>query len=131
MSSSTIVIDPDDGHTADEVRYRRLLNGMAEGVVETTPSGEFITTNDAFAVMLGCESSEDLMAGVANAVDLYANSTRRNVEVRRVVDELGGVAEVEFRDKSGNRCGSALDRRCSTHHLARCSAFRQSVRTSP
>ncbi|MEP7114223.1 MAG: PAS domain S-box protein [Ilumatobacteraceae bacterium] len=102
MSSSTIVIDPDDGHTADEVRYRRLLNGMAEGVVETTPSGEFITTNDAFAVMLGYESSEDLMAGVANAVDLYANSTRRNVEVRRVVDEPGGVAEVEFRDKSGN-----------------------------
>jgi PAS domain-containing protein len=36
---------------------------MAEGVVETTPSGEFITTNDAFAVMLGYESSEDLMAG--------------------------------------------------------------------
>lgn len=102
MASSTTAIDPDDAHAADEFRYRRLLFGMAEGVVETTPSGDFITTNRAFAAMLGYDSPEDLMMHVANAVDLYADPMRRAVEMQRVAGESGAMAEVEFRDKSGN-----------------------------
>ncbi len=85
----------------DEMRYRGLLDGMAEGVVETTPSGDFVTANRAFATMLGYDSAEDLMAHVTNIVELYADP-RRGVEMQRTAHVWTPAAsEVGFRAKDG------------------------------
>ena len=101
MDTSTSASDPGGVRVEDELRYRRLLDGMAEGVVETTPSGDLISSNRAFAAMLGYDSVADLTAHVANAADLYANPTRRSVEVRRLAAESSTTAEMEFRSKVG------------------------------
>jgi diguanylate cyclase (GGDEF)-like protein/PAS domain S-box-containing protein len=85
----------------DEIRYRRLLDGMAEGVIEGTPSGDFVTVNRAFATMLGYDSAEDLMAHITNIVELYADP-RRGVEMQRTAHVWTPAAsEVEFRAKDG------------------------------
>jgi diguanylate cyclase (GGDEF)-like protein/PAS domain S-box-containing protein len=85
----------------DEIRYRRLLDGMAEGVIEGTPSGDFVTVNRAFATMLGYDSAEDLMANVTNIAELYADP-RRGVGMQRTARVWTPAAsEVEFRAKDG------------------------------
>ncbi|MEY2581323.1 MAG: hypothetical protein QOE09_1172, partial [Ilumatobacteraceae bacterium] len=85
----------------DEMRYRGLLDGMAEGVVETTPSGDFVTANRSFALMVGYESAEDLMAHVANVTDLYADPSRGPIQLRRAADPSTPAGEIELRSKDG------------------------------
>lgn len=84
-----------------ETRYRYLLDGMAEGVAETTPKGQLLAVNRAFAVMLGYDSPDDLRASVANAEDLYAHPDERPAQLARVARESFPVAEVEMRRKDG------------------------------
>ncbi|HVA05927.1 MAG TPA: EAL domain-containing protein [Acidimicrobiales bacterium] len=94
------------GRPDGEGRYRRLLDGMAEGVAETTPSGEFVAVNRAFAEMLGYDSAEDLIGHVTNAVDLYVSPPQRVTEVQRVIDDPATTtsttsSDVEFCRKDG------------------------------
>jgi PAS domain S-box-containing protein len=44
--------------TAKDAPYRRLLEGLPVGVLVTTPSGEILEANPAFAAMLGLASPE-------------------------------------------------------------------------
>ena len=62
---------------SEDLRYQRLLDEMAEGVVEATIAGDFIMVNRAFAAMLGYSSADDLTSHVPNAVDLYMDPSDR------------------------------------------------------
>ena len=49
-----------------EAKYRRIFENADEGIFQSTPEGRFISANPALARMLGFDSSDELMNGVAN-----------------------------------------------------------------
>lgn len=87
---------------AAEQRYRDVLDGMTEGVTETTATGDFIVVNAAFARMMGYADPADLLSQVTNAAELYADSAHRSAAVARVADDGDGTLEVQMRRRTGD-----------------------------
>jgi PAS domain S-box-containing protein len=85
-----------------EQRYRDVLNGLAEGVVETTPAGDFLNVNQAFARMLGYDSGEDLIEHVATAADLAVRPENRPALLRRIAASPSELLDVELRRRDGS-----------------------------
>ncbi|MGG5258309.1 PAS domain-containing sensor histidine kinase [Phycicoccus avicenniae] len=84
-----------------ELRYRDLLDTMAEGWKETSPEGDLLVVNDSFAHLLGYGDAEDLLANVASANDLYVDPDDR---VRGLASETGGrprMIEAQMRRRDG------------------------------
>ncbi len=85
---------------ASEERYRTLQNNIPVGIFRSTPQGEFLSVNRAFADMFGCESVEE-MTGIL-AMDTYAFPEQR-LEFLERMDAEGTVAdfEVQLKRKDG------------------------------
>ena len=60
-----------------EARLRRVLDGMAEGVAETTLDGRIVMVNEAFGRMVGYSSAEEVMTKVTDVTALYADPAKR------------------------------------------------------
>jgi PAS domain S-box-containing protein len=93
---------------ASEERYRTLQKNIPVGVFRSTPQGEFLSVNRAFADMFGCESVEE-MAGIL-AMDTYAFPEQR-LEFLKRMDEEGTVAdfEVQLKRKDGSVFWASLN----------------------
>lgn len=65
----------DQAIRASEAKYRSLFENVLDGVYQTTPDGEILTANPAFAHMLGYESEADLL--LINVEDIYVNKEER------------------------------------------------------
>ncbi|MBM6402534.1 PAS domain-containing sensor histidine kinase [Phycicoccus sonneratiae] len=86
---------------AAEVRYRDLLDSMAEGWKETSPSGDLLVVNDSLAHLLGYDDAADLLAHVSSANDLYVDPEDR---LRGLASETGGrprMIEAQMRRRDG------------------------------
>jgi PAS domain S-box-containing protein len=78
-----------------EKRYRGIFENAVFGAFQTTPSGHFITANDALARILGYESSQELVESVTNiANQIHVNPDRR-AEFARILEEKGFVHSFE------------------------------------
>jgi PAS domain S-box-containing protein len=53
-----------------EQRYRDVFESAAEGIFQSTPSGDFLSVNPAYARMLGYDSPEEFLANVKNVGQL-------------------------------------------------------------
>lgn len=100
--------------SVSETRYRNLLDGIAEGVVETTPAGEILEVNRAFAQMLGYDSGNDLILQVPGAADLVARPEDRPALMRRIADSPGELMEVELLRSDGSSLWVRI--RATPHH---------------
>lgn len=61
-----------------EHRYRDIFENAVEGIFQTTPDGRYLNANPALAEILGYESSQDLMAHLADIESqLYVDPNRR------------------------------------------------------
>jgi len=83
-----------------ETKYRTLFENVAEGVYQTSPSGELLRANKALIEMLGYESENELRA--QDVHHLYVNPEER----RRLTQQLereGRLVEVrlELKRKDG------------------------------
>ncbi len=82
-----------------------IFENTAEGVFQTTPDGRTLTTNPAFARMIGYDSPQEMIANVHdNAQDHYVLPERR-AEFRRQLETCGTLRdfEVELRRRDGTR----------------------------
>lgn len=88
----------------DDTRYRQLLDLVTQGVIESSPDGEILLVNEAFARLLGYESAQDLSRSVSRAEQLYADSEDRPEQVERAARSAPGDSHaVELRRKDGQR----------------------------
>jgi two-component system cell cycle sensor histidine kinase/response regulator CckA len=87
-----------------EADYRSIFENAGEGIFRTSPTGQFITANPAMANILGYESPQALMAGIADVRrELYADSNRQSDWERRLQqgERIVGF-EAQYRRKDGS-----------------------------
>ena len=62
-----------------EANYRSIFERVAEGIFQTTPSGQYLSVNPALARIYGYDSTEELMIGLTSIQkQLYVDPNRRN-----------------------------------------------------
>jgi PAS domain S-box-containing protein len=92
---------------ASETKYRTLFENVLDGVYQTTPEGEILTTNPAFAQMLGYESEAELL--LINVDEIYANGTDRKKYLEALEKEGRMMnAELTLKRKDG-KCINVLE----------------------
>ncbi|MFH1156691.1 MAG: PAS domain S-box protein [Pseudomonadota bacterium] len=80
-----------------EERYRRVFDNSLVGFFQSTPEGQFIKVNTAFAKMLKYDSPEDLISSITDiAVQYYVNPEDRR-RYQRILGLHGYVENFEFR----------------------------------
>jgi len=87
--------------TAEDAPYRRLVEGLPVGVVVSTPSGEILEANPAFAAMLGLANPEAVARRSFTeffAQPSMASSWRSHIEASRSVGNLD--AQLKRADRS-------------------------------
>ncbi|MHB8896623.1 MAG: PAS domain S-box protein [Candidatus Geothermincolia bacterium] len=89
----------DNALRESEERYREIFEHATDGIFQSTPAGNYLSVNPAFAVMFGYESPEVMTGEVTDiANQLYADSRDRE-EVTRLLAEQGSVSGMELRFK--------------------------------
>ena len=78
---------------SSEKRLRSLYENVPSGIYQTTPSGKFISVNQALVRMFGYNSAEELLA--ADAHDLYLNIADRD-HYRRELEKRGRISGIEL-----------------------------------
>ena len=93
-----------------EEKYRTIFEGAVEGIFETSPQGQPLTVNPAFARTLGYSSPEDFLSSVHDTADaVWVNPDVRADYVRLL--EEGNVVrgyECQLRRKDRTRIWVAL-----------------------
>jgi PAS domain S-box-containing protein len=81
---------------AAEEKYRGLFENVSEGVYQTSPNGELLTTNPALIHMLGYSSEHELRA--LDVKDLYVNPEDR-AAFSEVLEREGKLTNQELKLK--------------------------------
>ena len=68
-----------------EERYRLLFENLPIGVYRSTPGGQILEANPAFAQMLGYSNVEELLT--VNVLDIFENPDDRELELSQLEDE--------------------------------------------
>ncbi len=87
-----------------EEKYRRLFDNAPLGVFQATLEGQVISTNPAFAHMLGYDSPEDARKSIQDvATELFADPNRRAEIIRLIADNPNlRTFENVYRRKNGS-----------------------------
>lgn len=80
-----------------ENKYRSIFDHAEEGIFQTTREGKFLVTNPAMAMILGYDSSDDLINNIINGVgDIIANENKK-AEYFQKMNQNGYVNDFEFK----------------------------------
>ena len=96
-----------------EEQYRSMFENALEGIFQTTPAGQILSANPAFARLLGYDSPEELKAQVTNVgTQLYADPHRRAevLELLRQQSAVHGV-ESQLTRKDGSKVWASISAR--------------------
>ena len=84
-----------------EERFRSLFENMPIGVYRSTPGGQILEANPAFAQMLGYPQVEELLA--VNVLDIFENPDDRELELSQLGDEDNiNHFELQLHQQDGN-----------------------------
>jgi PAS domain S-box-containing protein len=104
-----LVLDISDRHEAEnalrisEEKYRNIVEAAPIGILQSTPSGRFLSANPKLASMFGYESPEQMIREVTNIPsDIFVKPERRYEMARRAAEREGFQREeVEYRRRDG------------------------------
>ena len=101
-----------------EKRYRSIFENAIFGAFQTTPSGHFITANDALARILGYESSQELVESVTDIANQIHVEPERRAEFARILEDEGDVHHFEAQAyrKDGSIIWLSLSARAMRDH---------------
>jgi PAS domain S-box-containing protein len=88
----------------NEEKYRRLFDNASLGIFQSSPAGQVISINPAFARMMGYGSAEDALKNIQNvATDLFVDPNRR-AEIIRLLANNPDLRTFEnvYRRKDGS-----------------------------
>ena len=84
-----------------EERFRSLFENMPIGVYRSTPGGQILEANPAFAKMLGYPQVEELLT--VNVLDIFENPDDRELELSQLGDEDNvNHFELQLHQQDGN-----------------------------
>lgn len=96
-----------------EERYREIFENATEGIFQSTPTGDYLSVNPAFARMYGYESPKQMQQEVTEiASQLYADPSDRE-EIKQLLADQDSIKGKEVKFK--RRDGSALWVRLNAH----------------
>ncbi|WP_415712740.1 ATP-binding protein [Maridesulfovibrio sp.] len=79
-----------------EEQYRSFFENATEGTFRSTPEGQLVTVNPAFARLTGYDSVEDVLENIQDiATQLFVDPQRRE-EMLRLLEEHGHIQGFEF-----------------------------------
>jgi len=85
-----------------EAEYRDIFENAVQGIIRTTPAGQFARLNAAFAEMMGYASPDDMIANVTDITNqLWVNGDERDQMLDRLNRDGRTTAEVQMRRKDG------------------------------
>ena len=85
-----------------EDRYRSIFENALMGIFQTTPTGDFITVNKAFASIFGYNSPDELIRSAGNTGHkLYAHPEDRLWCIERVRDQGHCTFETQTKRRDG------------------------------
>jgi PAS domain S-box-containing protein len=88
---------------AAERKYRSIFESSPMGIFQSTPAGNYITSNKAFANILGYDSPEDLTNSITNiAEQVYAKPHDRQECIRSLSQTDAETFELEVKRKDGS-----------------------------
>ena len=96
-----------------EEKYRNIFENALEGIYQSTPGGQLLSANPAFASMYGVASPEEMIHDLQNLRhQLYINAEDRDRFIETVEREgLTEAFEVQFRKKNGEKIWVSLKSR--------------------
>jgi two-component system NtrC family sensor kinase len=94
-----------------EEKYRAIFENLTEGAYQSTPAGQLVAANPAFARMLGYESPEELMAATLDIPMQHYLEPARRRELLESLERNGAVRkfEVQLRRKDGTPIWASLN----------------------
>ncbi len=86
----------------EKEKYRNIFENTIVGIYQSSPEGQYILANPAFAYILGYESSEELLSSI-EAPQLYVNKEDRAKCIHEVLKHGVGSFEVQVYRKDGSK----------------------------
>ncbi len=80
-----------------EEKYRSIIEDAVEGIFQSTPQGQFVIVNPAFARMLGYASPEELIAMVSDIATQYYLYPEDRIQYQQLLQTAGYVEHFEFK----------------------------------
>jgi len=96
-----------------EAKYRSIFENAVEGIFQTTPEGQYMSVNPAYARILGYDSPEAMMQEVTDiGKQLYVKSEDR-LTYKAILAEEGTIQrfETQFYRKDGSVCWVSINAR--------------------
>ena len=96
-----------------EAKYRSIFENAVEGIFRTTPEGQYISVNPAYARILGYDSPEDMMQEITDiGKQLYVKPEDR-LSYKALIAEQGIIQrfETQFYRKDGSICWVSMNSR--------------------
>ncbi len=86
-----------------EAEYRSIFENAAQGIVRTTPDGQFVKLNAAYAGMLGYASPEDMKSHVTDiGTQIWVDKEERRAMLDSLRQDGKTQMEVQMRCKNGD-----------------------------
>jgi two-component system sensor histidine kinase/response regulator len=82
--------------THTETMFRSMFENAVEGIFQSTPSGQLLLVNHAFARMLGYDSPEELMRAITDVGSQVYVDPKRRQDFTQLLDLNGEVKDFEF-----------------------------------
>ncbi len=98
---------------AAEEKYRSIFENAADGIFQSSIKGQFISSNQALALMLGYDSAENLKSSITNiAQQLYADPSQREDIISHLAkNETLSGRELQLLKKDGSKLSCLLTAR--------------------
>ena len=80
-----------------EEKYRRIFENSVVGFFQSTPQGQFVTVNPAFAKMLLYESPEELFSSITDISTQYYVDKEDRHQYQQILRKHGHIENFEFR----------------------------------
>jgi PAS domain S-box-containing protein len=80
----------------EESKYRNMFENAVEGIFQSSPDGQFLNVNPAYARLFGYDSPMEMSSEIQEiAGQLYVNPDKR-AEFKRLLENHGGIRDFEF-----------------------------------
>ncbi|MCX5819457.1 MAG: PAS domain S-box protein, partial [Deltaproteobacteria bacterium] len=80
-----------------EKKYRSIFNNAVEGFFQSTPEGQFLNVNPAFARIFGYASPDELIRTISNISQQYYVNYEDRLRYMEILQEKGTVENFEFK----------------------------------
>ena len=81
----------------NEKKYRGIFENAVEGFFQSSPDGQFISVNPAFAKMLGYESSQEVIDKITDIASQFYVNLEDRTQYQKILQASGKVENYELR----------------------------------